>query len=84
MALYVRVAMAHAINAARPKVMARAQFAAVGSSQPTALLLLIFAGLERKRIKFDHPPIVIPGLDPEIHADGRVKPGHDDNGRDST
>jgi hypothetical protein len=27
---------------------------------------------------------VIPGLDPGIHVDGRVKPGHDEEGADST
>ncbi len=32
-------------------------------------------------MKCDHPPIVIPGLDPGIHVDGRVMPGHDGEGR---
>jgi len=34
--------------------------------------------LEQHPMRCDHPPTVIPGLDPGIHMDGQVKPGHDE------
>jgi hypothetical protein len=38
---------------------------------------LSFESLKRYPISFDRPQFVIPGLDPGIHVDGWVKPGHD-------
>src|SRR5579863_919238 len=37
--------------------------------------------LEQHPTRCDHPPTVIPGLDPGIYVDGRIKSGHDGQGK---